>query len=135
MALPDISGFISPNRPDYGQMGQAGMAEEAKNEILDFGLTSQIKGAGVRAAAGAAIGELQAEQMRAAGDAEQHSATMGSIGRFAGDAVGAIGGIIGGGPAASGMGSALSKLNSGIPAVKPFGSMPHSFGGFSGGVG
>ena len=89
---PEITSFLSKNKPDFGQMSQSMDNFRSQSEQASVGLQGQVGAQGIRAAgeveAAGIIGQAQASAAQAQGNASM----MEGIGGIASSALGAFGG-------------------------------------------
>ena len=86
----DITSFLGGG-PNFGEMGQQGILEGAKNQAASFGLSAEVANAGMGALGQIAEAEHQARGIKAGGDAAAHSSMMGGISSLAGSIAGGLG--------------------------------------------
>ncbi len=85
-----VENFLNPNKPDFGEVANQGMANRSAERNAATALASQVSQAGVTAAA-----KVEAAKLVGAAQSEQASAStfasgLGMIGNIAGAGIGAI---------------------------------------------
>ena len=94
----DVASFIGDAAtPKFGLMGEQGIAEDAKNHSLSFGLSSEMANAGTAAHGMVSVANAQKGAIEAGGDARFAQGLAGGIGSMVQGIAGGLGSPTGGG--------------------------------------
>jgi len=123
-----MEGFLSPNKPDMGNIAQSGMANRSAIGNAATMTESQVASAGIGAAGQVEAASLLGGAMQSQANASTFASGMGMIGDIAGGVMGGMGNF----SYAGGPGSTGTKMGAGGGSVGGFGTLGPNYGIYQG---